>query len=197
MTAIFPALPGLAFDVKRRPFFSTRIQTSASGREVRAPLFVNPLWEWDLTYQLLRSDAAHLEWQTLLGFYLQQRGPYTPFYFTDLSDFQLTNQVIATGDGSTTIFPVVRNLGGFVEPVGGINTGAPISLSIGGQAQVAGYAISGNTITFASAPASGAVVAVTLAFYFLARFADDNVELNNFASNFWELRKLTLRSVRS
>ena len=55
MTAIFPALPGLAWSVTKAPRFQTRIQRAVSGRELRVLDQPWPVWTWTLTYALLRD----------------------------------------------------------------------------------------------------------------------------------------------
>ncbi len=71
---IFPSLPGLKWSQSKTPIFLTLAQMSASGRETRLPLYVYPLWQFDLTYELLRDTTGHNELKSLMGFYLQRAG---------------------------------------------------------------------------------------------------------------------------
>jgi uncharacterized protein (TIGR02217 family) len=194
MTAVFPVLPGLLWDVKKRPNWSTRIQRSASGREVRAALFSMPLWDFDLAFEILRADTAHLELQQLMGFYLQQQGPLVGFYYSDPSDNEVIGQTIAIGDGVTTVFPFMRSMGGYIEPVGGVNSVANLYLS--GARQTAGFTIGPSAVAFATPPATGAVVSADFSFYYLVRFADDALEFNNFMHQLWEAKSVKLKGYR-
>jgi uncharacterized protein (TIGR02217 family) len=194
MTAVFPALPGLTWDVKKRPNWSTRIQRSASGREVRAALFSAPLWDFDLAFSVLRADTAHLELKQLMGFYLQQQGPLIGFYYADPSDNVVTGQTLAVGDGTTTVFPLVRTLGSYIEPVGGVNSVAGVFLN--GARQSTGFTLGPTAVTFAAAPAIGAVVSADFSFYYLVRFADDTLEFNNFMHQLWEAQTVKLKGYR-
>jgi hypothetical protein len=70
----------------RRPIFSTGIQTSASGKELRASWWSTPRYEYDLTFEVLREDSVYTEVSTLLAFILARLGAYDPFNFTDPYD---------------------------------------------------------------------------------------------------------------
>ncbi len=193
---VFPTLPGLGWSVKKTPVWSTRRAGHVSGREVRAANFANPLWRFELTYEVLRADSLHNELQTLMGFYLTQRGSYGAFLFQDQSDNQVTGQVIGTGDGITTQFQLVRSLGGFVEPVGGVTGGVQIQFN--GANQAAGWSlVAPNIIQFASPPAPGIRISASFPFYYLCRFDGDEQEYENFMSQLWSLQSCKLISVRS
>lgn len=55
---------------------------------------------------------------------------------------------------------------------------------------------SSGLITFTNAPLSGAVLTWTGAYYWRVRFKDDKLDFNQFASNFWELKKMDFVSVK-
>ncbi len=57
------------------------------------------------------------------------------------------------------------------------------------------YASVGNQILAINAP-PGTVVAVDMSYYFYVRFGDDSVDFENFARQLWELKKVTLHSLR-
>jgi len=126
--AIFPTLPGLAFDVGKSPMFSTDIKTSVSGRELRRSNWVHPIYQISLTFEFLRDDSVFDELKTLLGFYMQRQGSFDSFLFHDPDDYWVFNQQFGTGDGVTTQFQMVREYGGFSELVSNVN--AP-TVSIG------------------------------------------------------------------
>src|SRR3984957_9762470 len=132
MTAIFPTLPGLGWSVSKAPRFATRIQRAVSGRELRVVDQPNPIWTWTLTYSMLRdahdtraasgSGVGYDELRTLVGFFLQQQGAFQPFLFDDPTDDTASAQALGTGDGSATVFRLLREMNGFVEPIPATNS---------------------------------------------------------------------------
>jgi uncharacterized protein (TIGR02217 family) len=204
VTAIFPALPGLAWSVTKAPRFATRIQKSVSGRELRVLDQPNPIWAWTLTYDILRdsNDARGIgigtgfdELRTLMGFFLQQQGAFQPFLFDDPSDDTATAQPIGTGDSSTTQFQLVRTMNGFAEPVTVPNVISAIYFD-GVHQSAAGYSVDPNTgiVTFAAPPPSGQAITADFTYYFRVRFADDTAEFENFMLQLWRLKQIKLQS---
>lgn len=121
---VFPTLPGLTWDVIRRPNFSTRIQTATSGKKNTAAFWTYPIWDFSLTYNFLRETTGYTELQTLAGFFLARQGGFDSFLYTDPIDNAVTGQAVGTGDGVTTAWVLPRAWAGFVEPVWALN-GAP------------------------------------------------------------------------
>ncbi|MBB6251706.1 DUF2460 domain-containing protein [Nitrospirillum iridis] len=195
MTAIYPALAGLGYSVTKKPTWSTKIATAASGRETRMAFWSAPIWEFQLTYDFLRDTATANELKTLLGFYLQMQGAFTPFLFQDPDDYQATGQTIAVGNGASTNFTLVRTFGGYVEPVGGM-VGA-VTLYVNGVRQTSGFSVDGSLLTFTSAPANGAVISADFTYGFLCRFKDDGLEFEKFAAQLWQTKEVGLISVRA
>jgi uncharacterized protein (TIGR02217 family) len=206
MTAIFPSLPGLGWSVVKSARFATRIQRAVSGRELRALDQPYPVWSWTLTYPLLRdkSDArapsgpgiGYDELRTLAGFFLQQQGAFQPFLFDDPTDDRVTAGLLGTGDSSNSLFQLVRNMGGFAEPVTAPNTVSAIYFD--GIAQPADdYTVDAATglVTFAMPPPAGQAVTADFTYYFRVRFADDTAEFENFMIQLWQARQIKLQSV--
>ena len=63
-----------------KPKFSTIIASHVSGRETRGQRYANPYFDIELTYEVLRSDAQHLELQTIAGFFEEMSGKDDPFW---------------------------------------------------------------------------------------------------------------------
>jgi hypothetical protein len=121
---IFPPLAGQGWSVHKKPTFSTIVASHVSGREVRDALYVNPIWQFELTFNGLDATlsgqygglgASSL--QSLMGLYLQCQGQYAAFLYYDASDYAVSAQPFGTGDGTTTTFQLQRTLGGFSEPI--------------------------------------------------------------------------------
>jgi len=196
-SSVFPTLPGMTFDIKKRPQFSTIIQRTASGKEIRSALMSYPLWQFEIGFDVLRSSAAYAEFQTLAGFFLQMMGNYDTFLFNDTSDNSVTAQLFGTGDASTISFQLVRALGGFTEPIQNVNGAPAIYVSGVLKTLTTDYTISSaGVITFVSAPASGALLTWTGGFYYRCRFDMDVAEFNNFMSGLWDMGKCAFVSVK-
>jgi hypothetical protein len=165
----FPTLPGLGWSVHKRPTFATRIAGHVSGREVRAPLYYQGLYEFELTIEGLDSNGTWTgltanSLQSLMGLYIQLQGQYGTFLYTDPTDNSAVAQPTtqAFGDGVTTAFTFGRAIGGAVEPVSWVTAVSNVYLN--GVNQPSGWtATTPNTLTFTIAPPAGTTSAQLLA----------------------------------
>ncbi len=119
---IFPALPGLGWSFHKKPTFSTRVASHVSGREVRAPLYSQGLYEFEATVEGLDSGTAYPglaanSLQSLMGLYIQCQGKFGTFLYVDPIDNTEIGQVLGAGDGITTAFTLQRNANYALEPV--------------------------------------------------------------------------------
>ena len=192
-------VPGLGWSVHRRPTFDTIVVPHPSGADVRSALWANPLWEFELTFDGLAGDVSSYpglganSFQNLLGFYLTLGGGRDRFLYVDPDFFSVTAQLLGTGDGATTVFPLVRAFGGFVEQISwatGVSAvtvaGAPAAFSMPSPA----------SIQLAIPPAAGALVAATFTYGFICRFLDDTLDFEEFMQNLWQLKSFKFRQVR-
>ena len=192
--AVFPSLPGLGWSVIKTPRWKTNTQETTSGKEIRVALMSYPIWEFTLTFDFLRSYGSYTEAQTLMGFFLQRQGMFDSWLFDDPSDDTVVAQAFGVGNGSTTAFQLARTLGGFTEPLQNVN-GTPTIYVNGVTAS--GYTVgSTGIVTFTTAPASGAVLTWSGNFYFRCRFMQDTSDFEQFAKNFWLLKKLQFQSCK-
>lgn len=188
---VFPALPGITYPVKRTQTWSTVKQDALSGKRIRQPLWTYPLYQYEVQFSFLRSDANNLEWQQLAGFIASVQGPAQLFAYSDPNDNSVTAQSFGQGNGSATAFQLVRTLGGFTEPVFLIN-GAP-SIYVNGvlKTVTTDYTISAlGVVTFTSAPGNGLPLTWTGSYYFPCRFDDDTADFSQFMLTLWELKAL-------
>ena len=177
-----------------------------SGRELRIADQLNPIWTFTLTYEILRDKhdtrgpsglgAGFDELRTLAGFFLQQQGAFAPFLFDDPTDDAVFAQAIGTGNSSTTVFQLVRNFGGFSEPIVAPNLVSAIYFN-GVLQSSSGYTVDAATglITFTAPPPSGQAISADFTYYFRVRFADDTAEFENFMYQLWSLKQVKLQSV--
>jgi uncharacterized protein (TIGR02217 family) len=213
---VYPQLIGLTFDYTKRPKNSVGRGTGSSGREIAVGYWANPQWEWDLTYDILADNGQGVgttasDIKTMIGFFLWAAGTLSPFYFQDPDDNQVTGQALAVGDGSTKQFTFVRTygldsiLGNFTgtEPIGGLNLEAssPV-IYLDSVAQEGGFTIDnstpyGNTVTFSTAPGVGVAVTGDFSFYYFCRLKDDTLDYSKFMNGLWELKKITIFSLKN
>ncbi len=84
----FPNLAGQGWSTHKKPVFSTLVAGHVSGREVRDALWQYPLWEFELTFDGLASDATSYpslgaqSLQSLMGLFLQMQGQFGTFLYT-------------------------------------------------------------------------------------------------------------------
>src|SRR5258707_15877046 len=162
---LFPKVRGLGWTITKNPTFSTEIQSSLAGREVRVQNFQNPIWEFTLAYEYLlndprsRDESEQTPLETLVGFFLARGGQFDDFLLnlTDLTgrleDSVYSGQPIGAGDGSTKSFQLVRNFGGFLEAVQNpMNQSATVYVNGVAKVQGTDFTIANGLVTFVSAP---------------------------------------------
>lgn len=195
--AVFPVIPGLLWDVGKRPVWRTQIQSAVSGKELRAAYMSYPLYQFSLSYEFLRADAVNAELQQIMGFFNARNGSYDSFLYSDPTDSVTTDESFGTGNGVATQFQLVRAMGGFAEPVQNLN-GVPV-IKVAGVAKTAGtdYTIgSTGLVTFAAAPSNGSALTWTGNFYYRVRFMQDMADFSNFVYQLWTLKRLEFQSVK-
>jgi uncharacterized protein (TIGR02217 family) len=203
-TVILPSLAGLGFDVTRTPVWDTTVQQAISGKETRIARQTYPRWKWELTYSVLRSGASYGELQQLAGLFNARLGMFDTFLYTDADDNGVTAQAIGTGDGATTVFPLVRSFGGFVEPVLAPNLNAVFNVYLNGVVQGSGiYSAAGwggavpGTVTFITPPASGVIITADFSYYWPCRMSVDSVDFTLFLSGYYKAKKFSFISVKN
>lgn len=213
---LFPKIRGLGWDIVKTPTFSTEIQESLAGREVRIQNFQNPIWEFTLHYEYLlndpkyRDDTEATPLEQLIGFFMARGGQFDDFLLNEsdltqrLEDSVYSGQPIGTGDGSTKNFQIVRNVGGFLEAVQNpANQSATIY--VGGVVKVptTDYTISLGMVSFVTAPALNAPIIADFTFLHRVRFhtgtsrsGKEGLEITNFYYQLYECKEVQLISVR-
>lgn len=229
--SILPQFLGIGWPVNRKPYFSTIQSKTAGGQEVRIPNYPFPLEEFDLPINHLHQDSTTApnlaDFQKLYAFYVARLGAWDSWlYFDPTDNYTVQNaiyeglnlpsgtgqNVIGTGDGSTTAFQLFRTIGGTaVQPVYAINgitatQGAPpisspfVNVWVNGAAVVASghWSVSASgMLTFLTAPANGYPIAADFSFFKRMRFKDDNLDLQNFMQAIWKVGKIGVQQVYS
>jgi hypothetical protein len=201
---IFPSFNPPQWDItwpiKQTPFYNTIKKTPASGRgENRISTTNFPRWKFALDVSYLRGDnqGVNTAWQTLLNFFMAVQGSFANWLFLHPFDHSVSLMPIATGNGSTLAFSMIRTLvsAGAQELIQ--NFVSPPSIYLNGVLQGSGYSIDQyGTITFTVAPGAGVVIVWTGQFYYLCHFSDDAwEELQEDYYQLWSIHELKFESV--
>jgi len=202
-------LPGLSFDLIKRPIWSNAIKISASGLETRTAFWTYPRWSFDLVFEVLRSGGTYMELERLISFYNSVRGSVDSWLYRDPFDCLVRGQNIGTGDGINATFQLVRRIFNWVEPVRDVDADGVSVYLDGAQQYPYNYTVndrSDGTVVFNTPPAAGVAVTADFTFYFRCRFCQDNgtadevgtdaMEFNNFMYNLWEAQTVKFLSVK-
>jgi uncharacterized protein (TIGR02217 family) len=157
-TAVFPTfnLPNIGWPIKRAPMWSTKIQESISGKEVRLAYYTYPKYKYVIDLNALQSIVSANDFATFLGFYNLRQGQFDTFLYSDPDQNSVTGQAIGTGNGSTAAYQLVNSYGTFVEPVLAPNTVSAVYLSAVSIPAAGISAPTNGTLTSTAAGALGA-----------------------------------------
>lgn len=189
--AIFPTVPGMTLSVTKTPMWSTAVQQSVSGKEIRRAKRARVIWKFNLKFEFLRADARFNELQQVMAFYNARQGQYDSFLLKDPTDNAEVGQVIASGDGVTKTFRLVHSIDTWVEPVGY----APAPTMYLNGVSTSAFTTDGQSVTFTTAPANGVVITWSGTFYYRVRFAEDTIDFEQFMQNLWSLNSCNLLGV--
>ena len=202
---VFPNnIPGITWDNVRTPQWRTNVQQAISGKASAYSYQQYPLYEWQLKFEYLdnRPAASSDQLRALMGFFNALRGRYDTFLYSDPVYNSVTAEPFGTGDGTTTVFPLIatfQNPGGpgIAELIQNFN-GAP-QIYKSGVLQTGGgvnYTLGPTGIvTFNSAPAAAAPLTWTGGFFYRCRFSDDSLSFTQFMQYMWQTATLKFASV--
>jgi hypothetical protein len=199
-----PILPGLGWSRHKSPKFNTRVAGHVSGREVRVPLQQVPLYEFEATYNGLTNSSSSIyngigaqSLQSLMGFFLQLQGQFATFLYPDPDDNSVSSGAVGTGNGSTQVWLLQRNLGGFTEPVSWVTALTNVYFNGVPQSSATYELIAPNTLAFYNAPGNGIVITADFTFAYQCRFLDDRMDFEEFMSSLWKLDSMKFRSIKA
>lgn len=204
---VYPTLKGKAPQFKWVPrFYNMATQTAASGADIDLALATYPLHDFELQYNFLRDNVSPSEFKTLFGFVLQLAGTPGRFLFSNPDDNAVTGQGIGTGDGSSTVFTLIRSFGagGFsgIEPVGYVNSVGlnvydnGVLKALGSDYTLQQTTPGAQTITFAAAPLTGHAITADMAYWYYCKFPDNAQEFDKFMNLLWSMQKVIMHSCR-
>ncbi len=198
--AVFPSMPGLKWGSVKTPMWSTKIQRSASGRELRAAYYSAPLWKISLSYEVLRSGAL-AELQAMVGFFNARQGSFDSFLYSDPEDYIVVNQVFGIASAGQTQYQLVRAYGSYVEPVLApkLSGDGAVSIAVNGTPKTVGTHYTLGTdglVTFLTPLTPGHILSWSGKFYYRVRFVQDSADFDNFLHQLWALEKIEIQTVK-
>lgn len=205
MTSIFPSLVGLGYKIPRTAIWDTDVQTAISGLNSRLSYFTYPNYSWEFSFSILRANNNYTELQTLLGFFNLMQGQFNAFLYKDPDDYIVSSQAIGTGDGSSTVFQLVKTFGSYIEPVLAPDTSSAFNVYFGSSLQAASsYTVNGyssgsassGVLVFKTAPSSGSAINASFQYYYPCRFNTDKQEFVLNYQGAYSASKLSIISVK-
>lgn len=178
---VLPSLPGLMFPQGRSAIWKGQKVETLSGRTFRNTRWTYPRWRFRMKYEFLRQGVPYSgfsEYSQLVGFWNNLAGPHDTFLFTDPEGSSVTAQQTGLGNGTNKLFALQRAYGGHIEPIG--KTNGAITVTVNGTPTTAYTLIDGRLIEFDSAPANGAIIRWTGAYYLRCEFDDDELDADMF-----------------
>jgi uncharacterized protein (TIGR02217 family) len=179
----FPTQIGREAEVSAE--FSTNIVSLMSGNERR-----NSDWaDARMTYDVAPGVRSEAELGVLLNFFRARRGAAIGFRFADPFDDSsngangvpaMTDQLIGTGDGVRTAFPLIKRYGTGATAQKRVITrprAATVIVAVNGAAVISGWSLnSQGQILFQTAPVAGANITAGFRFDVPVRFANDRID---------------------
>lgn len=192
---VLPYLPGQTPSVSKAPMWSTSVLKSASGRRRTMEYYSYPIWQFELSYEVIRHKPTVAELFTIWEFFNVAQGQFSPWLFVDPSDCQIlvgAPQTFGVGDGSTKTFQLIRAINSFVEPVYGVYS--PTILDNGAAAGT--HTVASGQVTFTAAPAAGHTLSWYGYFYFGCAFAQDDLTFEQIVPLLWAGKSLKFESIK-
>jgi uncharacterized protein (TIGR02217 family) len=167
---LFPLAMGREAEVA--PEVSTAIVTSAGGREMR-----NADWaEARTRYDVGPGVRGEADIAALLDFFRARIGPARGFRLRDPFDFSGEDEVLGTGDGEASIFPLVKRYGSVVRRITRPVSGS-VRVLLDGVETVA-FEVTEGVVTLDAPPDEGVVVTASFTFDVPVRFAEDRLSVS-------------------
>jgi len=179
--------PRISHGCKGGPERKTVVVALASGQEQRNSQWAGSRRRYNAGYGIREMDQLN----AVIAFFEERRGRLTAFRWKDWSDYKscppsqqpaALDQLLGTGDGSQTVFQLIKTYGGtfnpyirqITKPVQGT-----VRIALGGTEQGGGFSVDHTTgrVTFAQAPGFGLRVSAGFEFDVPARFDTDQIDV--------------------
>jgi len=213
----FSAGPTLAWSLIKTAHWATRMQRSTSGREVRVADFAYPVWDYALTWQVLRDAwdirdtpgygqgpafpigySPFYELDNIVQFFNSVHGAHMPFLWNDVTDNDTDPHGSSTpsGGGNGVGLGVGDGLTKAFRIIG--HQGSPVVPNVVRWVSPSiSYVIDDYDalLVFSSAPSDGTPVQIGMSYSQRVRFKGDSLEAEEFMYQLWSIKKLELTSV--
>jgi uncharacterized protein (TIGR02217 family) len=179
------------------PEYATDVVASVGGYEQR-----NINWEQARArYNVAHGVKTKAQLDALIAFFRARKGRAHGFRFKDWTDYQASNEIIGTGNGTQTQFQLVKHyvsgsvtdIRTIVKPVAGtvqVYKNAVLQTTGASVDSVAGV------VTFAAAPAVGEVITASFQFDVPVRFDTDRLSASLDAYGIHSWQDIALVEVR-
>lgn len=127
---VFPALPGLMWDIEREEQWKNMSRESDSGRDFTRAIWTSPQRHYRLQYEFLRS-GAEAELQALVGFFNRHKGDFDTWLFDDPMDNVVVNEPLGVTNGTQSTWQLTRAFGGSSSPVFELKAPPELYLNMG------------------------------------------------------------------
>lgn len=205
MPLVYPTLPGKKPTVGwETQFFNTPEEVTVSGGKVTIGLSDVPVHTFTLSYEFVRWDLFYREEQNLRGFFGANRGNLGRFLFKFEQDYKVTAQKVATTDGTTRIYTLIRSYGvgenSFSEPIGYVDQTKDFNLYLNGKLQdKSTYTIDTTVgaqqqIIFTGVPTTGQEIAVDMEYFYFCKFVDSKISIDKFLLGFSSADKIQIET---
>lgn len=169
------------------PEFSTDIIITQGGFEQRNSNWANARAKYNVAHGV-KTETQLAE---LIAFFRARKGRAHGFRFKDWTDCKVTGQVIGTGNGTQTIFQLIKDYTSsntetrtIMKPVSGT-----VKIYVNAVLQTSGVTVNTTTgvITFSAAPAAATTISADAEFDVPVRFDTDRLSasLDQYGSNSW------------
>ncbi len=166
--------PKIAYGASGGAEFNTSITTTFAGFEQRNVNWQKARGRWDVSTGL----KTKTDMDVLQAFFRARFGKAYGFRFKDWSDYQAVGQTLGTGNGTATIFQLVKlyTSGAYSysreikKPVSGT-----VKIYLNAVLQSSGFTVDHTTgvVTFTAAPGAGVIVSADFDFDVPVRFDTD------------------------
>jgi uncharacterized protein (TIGR02217 family) len=190
------------------PTYQNVIAEAVSGTEQRVRVWAKCRGEWQLSYTILGNEEMNTTFRAVVALFRAHFANLYPFPFKDWGDYQLDDDWIGNGDGTTTAFQIVKVydpseilLGTqgaliYMREIYLPRPGLVVKVNGVTQTLTTHYTVSATgLITFVTAPASGHAVTVTGEFDVPVRFNTNRLDLTINENSIAEIGSLPIREV--
>lgn len=184
----------------------TQIVELASGDEERNASWADSRRRYDVSYGIRRADDL----AAVVAFFEARNGRLHGFRFKDWSDYKScapsavlapTDQLIGTGDGTGTEFPLVKHYASgaqtwarrITRPVVGT-----VRVALGGMEQLSGWTVDAATgvVIFAAPPGNGIAIHAGFEFDVPVRFDSDMLDVTLDIERLGSITSIPLLEIR-